>query len=630
MTGWPWPMDGVQRWFESLWNWVSTAAVNAVSAVSTWVNDAVKAIVKSLSDYSTWVRDQIHARVGDVSSWLDSWCKWVVNSLTSVVNNVSTWISNSATWVKDRVKEIVDGVSTWITNAVNSISNYVWDKIQWLKNQLSAALDYIKTLVTNIGTDIGTWIGNQLNNISTLISNAINASIGWVVDQLTAAYEASKKWFDDLLHGALSGVAEALGSGLKSLWNWFITGARSLAETIWNAALGFATWLADSVTNFFTDIINRVTGMLLPGSPPQNLEESLTGLAMNFQKSMMNDITKIYKSPAAEEAIISTVISTSGKAITLGAGGEVLGAAADSAHPTKQLQVKDIIKSIFGYFGIERLIKTPLNVPYEIALLRPYTQLIEAQFTTNIPGPGDLVRFAVREAWRPELQIGTPTFFIDYMKKMGFSDMWSRYFWAAHWIIPTYEQARESFWRGILSATEFADLRKYADLAPAYDKVWEGLQYDLPGRIDIRWLNEWGLITREQFITLLKATGMSPEWVEKIADAYDRNQLRDELNRLRTDLVSLFKEGFMSEADLRTELTKLGFRADVIDRTVEDAERDAELTEKKIYVSTYVEAFRKGKINENQLIGYLQELKVEQWRIRAIVDYEKARIKVAG
>jgi len=53
-TDWGWPWDIVQGWFQDLWNWVSEAAVSAVSAVSGWLDDAVKALQQGLTDVGVW------------------------------------------------------------------------------------------------------------------------------------------------------------------------------------------------------------------------------------------------------------------------------------------------------------------------------------------------------------------------------------------------------------------------------------------------------------------------------------------------------------------------------------------------------------------------------------------------
>jgi len=630
MSGWPWPLNGVQSWFESFWNWISTAAVNAVSAVSGWIWSAIYWVRDRISESVTWVYNQLSSSISWIVSRLSDFGSFVANAVVSGINVVSSWIWSAVSWLRNQVSSIVSSVSGWISAAQQWIADNIWSKVLWLKDQISSSLSWISTTLTNIANDIGSWLNTQLGNVWNQITSAISSGVTWVRDSIVTAFDGAVAGIQNLVSGALTGVAAALGEGLKKTMEWLFSGLKWAAETVINFVKGAISFFQDTFVPIITDVVNRVRNALIPASPPEDLNEAFIGLGKEWQDRVLKEIEKHAASPITPQAALSVATGiagiscgVTGLALSLGAVGsiEIMGT---------KIEISEIVRVMLGYLGIQHTIAPIVTVPYEVGVLRPLRQWFESVYQTNIPGPGDLVRFAVREAWRPELQLGTPDFFINYMKNLGYSEMWSKYFWAAHWIIPTYEQAREAYWRGILSATEFADLRKYADLAPAYDNVWEGLQYDLPGRIDIRWLNEWGLINREQFIRLLKSTGMNPEWIEKIADAYDRNQLRDELNRIRTNLVTIFKEGLFSEATLREELKKLGFRQDVIDLTVQDAKWDADLAEKRDYIKTYVEAFRKGKINENQLIGYLQELKVEQWKIKVILDYERARIKVAG
>lgn len=65
--------------------------------------------------------------------------------------------------------------------------------------------------------------------------------------------------------------------------------------------------------------------------------------------------------------------------------------------------------------------------------------------------------------------------------------------------------------------------------------------------------------------------GMHPEWADAVTDAYIANQLRDEKGRIRTQLISQFRDGYISEGDLRAELEGLSFRPESVDMSVKEA-----------------------------------------------------------
>jgi len=597
--------------------------------------------------------------------------EWIKSALESITN-IFTWVSeklwNKLVWVKDRMVEEV----AWLANTI-------WNKLIWVKDRLVE------------GT---AWLGNTIWDKLKEFKGLVDVSIDAVGKSLTTAFDGAVSTFTEWVRQVLTGITEALGSGLQGFFQWLITGARWIAEEVWGLATGFATWLKDMVIDFFTDIINRLREALMPGSPPQPLTEAMMGLAEEFQQSILKDIEGIYSSPAAEEAIVGTVIKTAGKAITLSTTGEVMGATADSAHPTKSLHVRDVIKSIFSYFGIERLIKTPLSIPYEIALLRPFTQIMEAKFTTNIPGIAeatrflwrgkiteeefkdvvkrhgynenyadafleltkvipsitDLVRFTVREAWGDHTFEEQMPAFYKWSAAQGLDKVFADAYWWSHWIIPTYEQAREMFWRGKIDEEEFHAMIRRADYAPEYSKYWDELSWRLPGRIAIRWMYEWGLIEKDDMLRLLRAEGMHPDWQERVADAYLKNQLRDEIGRARTALISLFAKGKITDIEeLRTKLTELGIRKESVDFNIKEAEYRKLLSEKeeKIEVkknvltdehtkvrTALVKLFRIGKLPRDKLEAELRGMGYTSEEIEAtikyadlLIEYDKATAK---
>lgn len=258
--------------------------------------------------------------------------------------------------------------------------------------------------------------------------------------------------------------------------------------------------------------------------------------------------------------------------------------------------------------GIKDFVKPLLHTPFDVGIMTPTRYYYNSIFTPLIPGSTDLIRFAVREAWLPALQANCPQFVIDNMKFQGFEEMWTKYYWAAHWIIPTYEQARTAFWYGIINRDEFLTLRKYADLSPSYDKIWDGLQYNYPDKIDIRWLREWGIINHAEMVDLIKTSGFHPDYVEKMVYSYERNLLRAEAERVRTAWVNLYSNGYATKEKLTSELTKLGLYPESIPLLIQEADLKLDLDNKNDYLKIYVTQLKAAKITSEVFIANCRTL----------------------
>lgn len=151
----------------------------------------------------------------------------------------------------------------------------------------------------------------------------------------------------------------------------------------------------------------------------------------------------------------------------------------------------------------------------------------------QIPGMSDLVSMAVREAFSPEIatKFGQyedyPQQLTQYARQNGFSEEWSKRYWAAHWQLPSPNMGFEMFQRGIISKQDLTLLLKSLDIMPYWRDKLINLNYSLPTRVDIRRMYGENLITYSEVLKAYKDLGYDDKWSKLLADfavRYDDEQ----------------------------------------------------------------------------------------------------------
>ena len=186
-----------------------------------------------------------------------------------------------------------------------------------------------------------------------------------------------------------------------------------------------------------------------------------------------------------------------------------------------------------------------------------YAQLLA---DLKMPSVNDLITFVVREIIKPE------DFFVA-CQMQGLHPYWASAYWEAHWRLPSFENLREAFWRGIISADEFRkyviwhDYRPFA--RPGISKsdvdIVMSLQWKLPTRIDTRWMAKYGLINWEQHLKLVQMEGypngdpykLGFNIAETVAKAEIINVVVDERTLWRNRLFEHFESGYMTLDELK-------------------------------------------------------------------------------
>jgi len=193
----------------------------------------------------------------------------------------------------------------------------------------------------------------------------------------------------------------------------------------------------------------------------------------------------------------------------------------------------------------------------------------------RIPGPGDLVSMAVREAWRDDVASkygydqDFPGEFAAWLNKQGLSPEWATRYWRAHWTLPSITQGYELFQRGIISEEDLRTLLRVSDI-PAYwrDALVKG-SYRTLTRVDVRRMYELGVLDRDGVYQEYRNYGYSPENAERMTEFTVRYVAESEDSKVgefrtltRSVITQAYRKSLLTRDQASTRLQELEYTAE--------------------------------------------------------------------
>jgi hypothetical protein len=254
----------------------------------------------------------------------------------------------------------------------------------------------------------------------------------------------------------------------------------------------------------------------------------------------------------------------------------------------------------------------------------------------GIPGPGDLVRFALREAWRDDIAAawgydqGQPDAFKDYMDKSGYAPEWARAFWRSHWEIPSISMLFEMMQREVITPAQMVDGLKINDLAPGWIPFLTKISYNLLTRVDVKRALRYGLMTPAQTLIEYTHQGYTDADAAILRDIAIKETIDETSGLTQASIVAAYKKRRLSRSEATSMLASIGTLANVADFQLEQADLDVAdgLLDKK--VALVQKRFTQGLISENDASIELSQLGVGGEEARVYLDTWKLSLQTTS
>jgi hypothetical protein len=265
------------------------------------------------------------------------------------------------------------------------------------------------------------------------------------------------------------------------------------------------------------------------------------------------------------------------------------------------------------------------------------------KFTETRPGVQDIIRFAVREVYSPEIAekfgqfegyeavaaIASPD-----LKAVGIRLDDFRKQWGAHWELPSMQMGFEMLHRGIINEDELNMLMRALDVMPFWrDKVTQ-ISYNPLTRVDVRRMHKLGILTDADLLQSYKDIGYNevnaqrmadftkqynanPESSEETLTDRDRGKQRD---LTKDDILSGFADGLFSEQETGEIIYGLGYTQDEANFYISKVKYEQEKDTVNKLIAAYHTAYVGNIMSHNEISDKLGALNLAGQRVENLFN----------
>lgn len=203
----------------------------------------------------------------------------------------------------------------------------------------------------------------------------------------------------------------------------------------------------------------------------------------------------------------------------------------------------------------------------------------------QLPSPQDIVRFAVREIFSPEIaeKFGQykefPKDAVPVAERSGINEETLQQYWAAHWDLPSPGQGFDMFHRGLIDRDELEKLLRALDVMPFWRDKMLGITYRLIPRRRLKKLVQLGVINNKQARERYESLGYSSDNARILTRAAWLESQEKPRMLSRAQAQDAFIRGWFTEQDLDRVLVDLNYNYEARQYYIADAKYRKNLSE---------------------------------------------------
>jgi len=250
------------------------------------------------------------------------------------------------------------------------------------------------------------------------------------------------------------------------------------------------------------------------------------------------------------------------------------------------------------------------------------------------PQAQDFIRFAVRDVFTPaivesgKLMDMYPKDIEPYAAKAGMTPDVLKWYWAAHWELPSPQMGYEMLHRRIITQDQLRSLLKTADFAPGWIDPMISISYAPLTRVDARNMYINGVLTDKEFLLAMKDIGYNDLNAQRLLDYVSVKVEPPQRDLTQATMITSYKLGLISAKQLTDYLMLLGYdqtEADLL-LAIEDRKAEQDLITEKLEALKY--QYSTGAITLTDFVKACGGLGIPETKAQAeAMKAEQGRIK---